>query len=339
MFRKRLFVLRNEEGGGEGAASGGAPAPAPVPAPAPAPAATPAPAPAPAPSSAPAPAPTPAEGSAAPAPAPAADDDNKPGYWPADWREKASKGDEKVAQRLGRYASPEAALDALIAAQNRISKGELKPVLGKNATPEQLKEYREANGIPEAPDKYDLKDVKLDGIQPELLDVVLQEAHATNQTPEQVQATVRAWGKINQAIAEQRYEADVNLQKAGEDALREEWGPEFRRNINLVHGLLDGSGSQELKTNLLNGRLADGTPIGSSPDALKLLASLALIQNPTGVVVPGAEANPLQGVEEEIAKIEKVMRENRPAYNKDEKMQARYREMLEAREKLKPRAA
>ena len=89
----------------------------------------------------------------------------------------------------------------------------------------------------------------------------------------------------------------------------------------------------------MGGRLADGTPIGSSPDALKFLVGLALIQNPTGVVVPGSEANPMKGVEEELAKIDQTMKTNRAAYNKDEKMQARYRELLVAKEKLKPRAS
>ena len=107
------------------------------------------------------------------------------GYWPADWRDTVSKGDAKILARMGRYASPAAAMEALVAAQNRISAGELKPVLGKNATPEQVKEYREALGIPETPDKYDLgKDIKIEGMDPTLLGEVLKEAHESNQTPE-----------------------------------------------------------------------------------------------------------------------------------------------------------
>ena len=39
-----------------------------------------------------------------------------------------------------------------------------------------------------------------------------------------------------------------------------------------------------------------------------------------------------------IAKIEKDMRTDRKAYNGDEKKQARYRELIEAREKLKARS-
>ena len=337
MWKKRHTLQRPDEGGDGGSAGGGSPAAAPAPvsaAPA-APAAA---------SAAPAASPAPAAAAPAVAPAAAPAADAKPadgkgneGYWPADWRKTVSKDDAKVLSRLERYASPEAAMQALIEAQNRISRGELAPKLGKNATPEQIKEWRAANNIPEAPDKYDLGKGATDGFQPELLAEVLNKAHATNQTPEQVKATLDAWRGIQTKVAEQRAEQDLDLQTKGEDALRAEWGPEFRRNINLIHGMLDGAATPALKESLLGGRLADGTPIGSSPEALKFLVGLALIQNPAGVVVPGAEANPLKGVDDEIGAIEKTMRTNRAEYNRDEKMQARYRELLGAREKLKPR--
>ena len=231
-------------------------------------------------------------------------------------------------------------MEALIAAQNRIAAGELKPVLGKNATPEQLKEYRDALGIPETPDKYDLgKDLKTENINPQLLSEVLKEAHATNQTPDQVRATIKAWNSISTAVKEQQYTKDVELQKTGEDALRAEWGVEYRRNLNIIHNMLDGTASPGLKDSLLGGRLADGTPIGSSPEALKFLVGLALIQNPAGVVVPGSEANPMKGIDDEMAKIETTMKNDRKAYDKDEKMQARYRELIEAKQKLDTRKA
>lgn len=229
-------------------------------------------------------------------------------------------------------------MDALFAAQQRIRSGELLPALGKNPSAQELTDWRAAHGIPETADKYDLGKL-VEGMDPKLVETVLKEAHGTNQTPDQVKATLKAWGQISQNAAADRAESDIKIQKDGEDTLRAEWGPEFRRNINLIHGMLDGAASPELKDAILGGRLADGTPIGSSPEALKFLVGLALIQNPTGIVVPGAEGNQMQGVEDEIAKIEKDMRSNRDAYNKDEKKQARYRDLLDAREKLKPRKA
>jgi len=330
-------VLRKPDD--EGATGGGgvaaAPAPAAAPAAAPAPAAS---APAGAPAASPAAAPTPAAAPAA-APAPAADKGNE-GYWPADWRETVSKADEKRLTALGRYASPEAAMQALFAAQDRIRSGELKPVLGKNASADELKDWRAAHGIPETADKYDLgKDVKIDEGDAPMMAEILKAAHGTNQTPAQVAATVKTWNTIKAQAFEQRAVKDKEIQTASEDALRTEWGPDYRLNINLIHGMLDGASDQVLKDQLLQSRLPDGTPFGSSPEVMKWLVGLSRIQNPTGVVVPGGEGNQMQDVETEIDKIEKTMRENRTAYNKDEKMQARYRELLGAREKLKPRGA
>ncbi len=248
-----------------------------------------------------------------------------------------AKGDDKVLKRLERYASPEALGEALINAQNRISSGELKPALGKNPTPEQLAEWRQANGIPESPDKYDLGGKVTDEAKA-LLDVFLPMAHKANMTPDQVKGTLGFIAAMNKAEATARAEKDVELEDVGEEALRAEWGGEYKRNITFIHNLLDGSATPEFKEKLLGGRLADGTPIGSDPDALRFLMSLALVQNPTGTLVPGYNNNPAQGVDEEIAKIETMMRTDRAAYNKDEKMQSRYRELLDAREKLKARA-
>lgn len=262
------------------------------------------------------------------------------GYWPDDWREKASKGDAKLTARFARYANPEAALTALVAAQNRISSGELKSVLGKDAKPEEVAAWRAENGIPETPDKYDLNlgDGLVVGADDKpLVDQFLKAAHETNQTPAQVKATLKSYYAVNEQITADRVEKDRQIQDDTTETLRAEWGPEFKRNINMVHGLFDATASPELKASFLGGRLADGTPIGSSPEALKMLLGLALVNNPAGTVVPGGSGNLPQAVDDEIAKIEKGMRDNRAAYNKDEKVQARYRELLGAREQFNKR--
>ena len=299
----------------------------------------------PAPTSAPAAAPAtpaaPAPTSAAPAgtppaaaPAPAADTSAE-GYWPADWREKAAKGDEKIAKRFGRYASPEAALEALVAAQNRISAGELKPVLKKTATAEEVAAWRAEVGIPESPDKYDVG--TLTDTQKEAYGILFKHAHDTNQTPDQVKAVTKAWAEIEQRNAEIRLENDKAGEKIVEDALREEWGPEFRRNWNVIDNMLNTVADRGAKELILESRAPDGTKLGSKPEVIRALLSLALIQNPAGVVVPGSGDNPMKGVESRIAEIETMMRTNRKAYN-DPKISGpdgEYPKLLAAREKMK----
>jgi len=314
MFKRYPFMAEaGDQGGGGGAA---APAPAPTPAAAPSPAATPAPAPI-------APAVV-----AAPTPAPA----EAKGYWPDDWRSKAAKGDEKLISRFARYGSPEDALSALVNAQDRISKGELKPVLGKDPTPEQQAEWRQAWGIPETPEKYDVADLggglKVSERDKPLIDKVLKAAHTTNQTPEQIKATLRSYYEVVDAVTAKQIEDDKKAEQTGVDALRNEWGAEYRVHANLIENLLAGSSTPELKDTLMNARLPDGTLVKHSPAVQKFLLNLALVQNPVGKLVPSG-GNPAQGIREELDRIAKVRNTNRTQYNKDEAMRERERSLIQ----------
>ena len=256
--------------------------------------------------------------------------------WGDDWREKAAKGDTKKLARLGRYASPEAVIDALVSAQNRIAQGI--PALKKDATPEQIKEYRDSLGIPETPDKYDLSGSEFSNVNKELIADFLKSAHDTNQTPEQVKTSIMAYQQMVEKVNDQRSTQDMEIKAKTEDNLRGEWGTDFRRNLNLVNSFLD-TAPQGFKEAFLTGRLGDGTPIGSSPEALRWLLQIELERNPTATVTPGAGANMAQSVDDEISKIEKTMRDNRTAYNKDEKMQSRYRQLIEYQLTQKKKAA
>ena len=264
--------------------------------------------------------------------------DGGKGYWPDNWREQVAGDDEKVKERLGRYASPGEVAKALIAAQNKISAGELRPSLGKNASAEEVAEYRKALGIPEAPDKYDLDLggglVVADDDRP-LVQKFLDAAHRTNQTPDQVRAGLRAYYEITEAAEAQRSALDEQTRVSAEEALRTEWGAEYRANVNRITQLLDGVMGPEAKAEFLNARQADGTPVFNNPEILKALANLALIQNPSGAVLPAGGTQ--SGIEDRIAQIEKIM--GTKAYLSNEKVQKEYRDLVEAREKLAPKKA
>lgn len=319
---KRIPYLQNDD---PGAAGGGAPEPAAAAAPAGDPPASP-------PASEPA---------AAPAPAAPADPAPEPkSYWPDDWQTKLSKGDEKIAKRLGRYASPEALADALIAAQNRISSGELKAPPPKNATPEQMTEWRKENGIPEKPEDYDLKfdnGLVLGDEDKATVDAYLKHAHERNLPPQVVKDNIAWWKNEQSRQMQARLEQDDVDRETAVDVLMEEWGASYKRNRNMVASLLDAF-PESVRDNFKSARLPGGKALFNDPDFLRGMVQFALEINPSGSIAP-AGGNQAETVESEMAKIEKVMREDRQAYNKDDKMQARYRELIEAREKLQKRAA
>lgn len=269
------------------------------------------------------------------------------GAWPSDWRELYAKGadgkvDDKKMQRLSRYAAPTAALDAMLAAQDKIRSGEFKSTapFPETGTDADKAAWRRDQGLPEAPDKYDLK--LADGLaigedDRPIVNEFLKEAHAANLPPAAVNTAVNWFFKEQVRQAEAQEVADENYRKSSEDALRVDWGGDYRRNVGAINGFLD-TAPKGIKESFLGGRLADGSAVASNPQMLKWLAGLALQINPISTLVPGAGANQAGAVDDRINEIEKVMRTDRKTYNRDDKMQTEYRELLSARDKLKSAA-
>lgn len=218
--------------------------------------------------------------------------------------------------------------------QSKIGAGELRSRLPDNATKEQITAWRNENGIPESPDKYDLADVKVAAEDKAMVDGFLAKLHGAN-APAAVAKEAIAWYYDEaERRTEERLEKDRQVATTSEDALRAEWGGEYRTNVNMVNGLLE-TVPADVRDLFKSGRMGDGTPIMSSPSVLKALAGWARQINPVTTVVPNAGANIGSAIEDEIKAIENTMRNDRKAYNEDDQMQARYRELLDARSRIK----
>lgn len=297
---------------------------------------TPTPSPSPAPTPEPTPEPTPAP---TPEPAPVKAD------WPDDWRTKLSAGDEKALKQLERYASPADIWKKARALEQRMSSGELKAqaAFPDKGTPEEQAAWRKDYGIPDKPEGYDL--TLPDGLMvgendKPIINEFLKLAHGAHMRPEHVKSTLSWYYQERERQMEAQSESDNTFRKTSEDELRGEWGNEYRANVNLVQGLLD-TAPTGLK-DLLNGaRLSDGTALANHPNVLRFLVDLARQINPVTTVVPGAGANVAGAIEDEIAGLEKQMGNRSSEYwkgPKSEQMQARYRQLVEARDKVKKAA-
>lgn len=231
--------------------------------------------------------------------------------------------DPKALAQLQRYQSPEDIWKKAKALESKLSAGELRPVLGPKATADEVKAYREAHGIPESPDKYDLKGVKFDEADKPMIDVMLKAAHASNQTPEQAKATIATWTAVKKAAIDHQAAADKKFEEDAEESLRAEWGGDYKRNMNLFRSALDRSMPQDQIDNFLGGRLADGTPIGSAPQVVKAILGMELMLNPRGVVVPGGDGANGEGIKGELEKLQKV-----PANKKTEAQSQRERDLI-----------
>lgn len=265
--------------------------------------------------------------------------------WPEDWREQIYGSDPKLLSRLQRYASVKDVANALVAAQNRISSGELKSALKANATSEEAAAWRLENGIPESPDKYDLTmqgGIVFGEEDKPFIESFTKAAHAANFHPEQVKAALAWYHKDRESQIEVMAAKDAQQRDAARDELIAEWGVnDFKRNSNQIMSLLD-TAPTGVKDFILMARGPDDQALFNNPNVLRFFDSVARQINPVATVVPGHTGNIGAAIGDEIQKLEKMMGSKASEYWKGpnaEKNQARYRELVGARERMGPKAA
>ncbi|KKK56563.1 hypothetical protein LCGC14_3063280, partial [marine sediment metagenome] len=136
----------------------------------------------------------------------------------------------------------------------------------------------------------------------------------------------------------ERAEMDKDSKKATDDELHELYGAEFRRNINDLNAWL-GTAGEDVKNSILKSRMPDGTPLGNDPGFIKFMVGQMRDMNPL-VTVPGLGAGDLAlALADEIAAIEKVIQNDNKTYRADKKMQARFLELIQARDNPKRQTA
>jgi hypothetical protein len=264
--------------------------------------------------------------------------------WREDWRDVMAAGDEKERARLDRFRSPVDVYKSARELEKKMSSGAVKAKLADDATPEQLAAWRKDNGVPEKPDGYLEKlpnGLVIGDEDKPMIESFLADVHGENAPPAVVAKALDWYYRQQESQITEQSAKDKAFQQASEDALRAEWGAEFRGNVNSIQSFLDTAPSTDdgtpLKGLIMGARLADGTMLGNNPAALKWLASLAQDANPSGFIAPGQGLSQVDGIAEEKAKIEDRMRTDRQGYYRDEKMQARYRALLDAEAKLTAR--
>ncbi|GAT35614.1 hypothetical protein TSACC_3685 [Terrimicrobium sacchariphilum] len=108
-------------------------------------------------------------------------------------------------------------------------------VPGKDAKPEEVAAYRKAAGIPEAPDKYNVKPEQLpEGFTwpaDEALKPVLEAAHRHNVSEAALRDIIGANMSLQQTATEAVAKAQL---EEGTKYLREQWGGEYDANIKLA---------------------------------------------------------------------------------------------------------
>lgn len=188
--------------------------------------------------------------------------------------------DEKAMATLRRFTSPETLHRSYNEWRSKVSAGELKPVLGKEFTPEDVANYRKAWDIPEAPDKYGVEFPKVEGWEPSEADKAdlksfLEGAHAAHIPRSQAQAMVNKYLEIRQAGEQQMREAAIDKTVEQQSTIRAEWGKDWKMNANMIKADLEKVLGKDEAVGLVDLVLSDGTVLGNHPAFLRYAAQAA----------------------------------------------------------------
>jgi hypothetical protein len=246
-------------------------------------------------------------------------------------------GDEKLRKQLDRFTTPKDVHNAWRALQTKLSSGEIKSTLPKDAKPEEVEKWREENGIPAKPEDYKMPEgVAIGDADKPMIEGFLKTMHAKNASPELVQEGIKYYFGLQEQAAAQIAENDVSHKQEMEDTLRAEWGGEYRGNVNSIQAMLS-TAPGGIADKILSARMGDGRAIANDPDVLRWLATTARELNPVATVVP-AGGDQAGAINDEIGKLEKMMGNHGSEYWKGPKAaknQERYRQLIEARDRRK----
>jgi len=254
---------------------------------------------------------------------------------PADnWREAIAGDDEALLNTLKRHKDLRSVIKSGWEAQQRIRKGEVSNGLPENPTEDQLAAWRQANGVPEAPDKYALtldEGLVLGESDSRILKTVQVAAHAANVPAATLSTLANAMlaGRQQEEEAERAQHA-LDQQQA-ERQLKEAWGQEYQTKVNLAT-LFVSQLPESVRGLVASAKMADGKALFNSPEVLDYVAELMRKVAPAATVVPNSN-NPMQSINDEIKRLEDRM--GTPEWYQDNAAQKRYRDLIDARQAMK----
>ncbi len=254
-----------------------------------------------------------------------------------DWRKEFAGENADDLKALERFASKGDFLKSWKEQKATISAGKHKEPLPENATEEQKAEYRKANGIPEKAEDYykTLPEGVVFGEDDKPgVTKFLQDMHALNAPPAMVSKALEVFVAAQEEGALLISERDVKARDETAEALRTEWGADYKGNVNAMSAFVKSNIPEADQANFLNARMGDGTPVFSHPGMVKAFAQLGRTLNPTGTTTPGGGIDKLDAIQDAIKGYEKRMATDRVNWYKDTKAQEHYRQLVDARDNM-----
>lgn len=238
----------------------------------------------------------------------------------ADLPKELAKIKSRMESQLGRYGSLEDALLAGWNAQEKLRSGKVKEALPDGATPEEVAEWRQANGIPDAPEKYEILPVdghKWSEADQPALQRLKQMAHSMNLGGKEVNGIAALYAGLVQEAKEAQEERLQQIDRQDlqsvRDTLRDELKSEYKHSVTLMKQMLEDS---ELFPDGLGGelaqvRLSNQTRLINHPAFVKFMIETARERRGEGGFISGGEAAAFQS---EKAELEALMNSDISTY-------------------------
>lgn len=265
--------------------------------------------------------------------------------WPDDWRDKFAGEDKTFRRQLERYASPVDLAKKARSLEQKLSSGEYRRDLPRNASDEDKAGWRVERGLPENVDGYVAALTLPNGLVLGEADTpVVSEfaaaAHAADMDPKHFSALVEKYYELQDRQLADRADADTAFHNESLSALNGEFGAHLRREINGVNALIGQYFPQEMSADLLVARTPDGRMLGDNPAFIRAIAALNRQVNPVSTLVPTGGADPAASASERLTEIRKLQGDSSSDYwrgPKAEGLQSEYLELLTAQERRRGR--
>ena len=251
---------------------------------------------------------------------------------PDDWREQLGGEDEGKLKKLGRYTDFNKFLDGSFEAHEKARQGQVAQGLPENPTDEQVKEFREANGIPvDGEYQLSLEDgVELTDADNEIMKSVLPVALASNIGTAEMSAITSAMITARNTQIDAILAQDTADQQTTDEFLRsqENWGADFSTNQQMVDNLITRMLPGDQQEAFKNARDGDGKMLMNNPAVRQMLANIERNINPMSTI-PGGQENAGQTARDIVNQAKKFYNDKDMKAYDDPGFQKKYLQAIE----------
>lgn len=232
-------------------------------------------------------------------------------------REQLAGDDPKLLTHLGRYKSVDAISKAFREARNAAQNAGKPLTLGEKATPEDVKAFREAYGIPEDAAAYPgdfRQDFKPSDADKAILGDFKTAMHGKNVPPAAAAAALEWYQDFATA---QQQELDGNMAKVAKEtqsALRSEWGGEYDGNIGAVQELMTSHLGEDGFGEMMSMRMMDGSRLQDHPGFVKMMAQIATDYYGSNAIFNGDIETTSKTIDEKLADYRKMQTDEPEKY-------------------------